>query len=332
MGNSVAAENLTNRVELKLRNFFQLDVGVTDPPRTSVKFTLLRNRSVIDSFVSINGKCSFNLDSYGNYAVITEFSEAGAAKRIESETIKFDGFGADPNEKLTKRVAILGISRLALVVEQILKLAADIEVTFFSTNSKHIGAKFGSSTVLDFNEAEFAGYEKWILMNGLSADVANRIAMEHVEYGVLSATVTGPIEQYLNLIPIGQLHALAHKYQIGKLNMGAEFIVRYIRKRFGSVLPATVDLSGARFAYGCISTVINKNAVIGKDVTIGQNVTIGGRNGLDPVIEDGVWIGAGAVVLGAKIGANSTIGANAVVTKDLAPGSVVVAPKFRELV
>lgn len=331
MSDQTVVGDLDGSMQIALRNFFQLDVKLADANISPVKFTLLRNRAVIDSCIMPKGSCSFNLESYGNYAVIAEFSNGGSTKRIESKSFKFDGFGADPNERLTKKIAILGISRLALVVEQLLKLAADVEVTFFSTNPRHIGARFGSGIVKGFGEAELAGYEKWILMNGLSSGVAKRIDASGITFGVLSANLTSPLDEYLNLIPIGQLHALAHKFHLEKLNIGADFIVRYIRKRFGSVLPPSVDLSGARFAYGCISTVINKNAVIGKGVTIGQNVTIGGRNGLDPIIEDGVWIGAGAVVLGARIGANSTIGANAVVTKDLAAGSVVVAPKFREL-
>jgi acetyltransferase-like isoleucine patch superfamily enzyme len=42
------------------------------------------------------------------------------------------------------------------------------------------------------------------------------------------------------------------------------------------------------------------------------------------VIEDDVWIGEGAVILpGVRIGKNSVVGANAVVTKDVPPFSVV---------
>lgn len=316
---------------MNLRNFFQLEVELLGSVPSTGKFTLYRNRLVIDSAASSNGKYSYNLDSYGNYHITFEFVENGSKSVIKSEPMKFDGFGADPNEKLSKRIAILGVSRLALVVEELLIASIGAEITFVSSNPKHIGSVFGSGVVRDFGQIEVSEFDEWILMNGITANVMLRLESSGVQYDTLSASMTGPIDAYLNLIPIGQIHSLAHKYQIQKLNAGADFLVRYIRKRFGSVLPATVDLSGARFAYGCISTVINKNAVIGKNVTIGQNVTIGGRNGLDPSLGDGVWIGAGAVVLGAKIGANSTIGANAVVTKDLPPGSVVVTQKYREL-
>ena len=59
---------------------------------------------------------------------------------------------------------------------------------------------------------------------------------------------------------------------------------------------------------------------------IGQGITIGGRNGIKevPVIEDNVFISAGARILGnVNIGHDSIIGTNAVVLRDIPPYSVV---------
>jgi len=61
-------------------------------------------------------------------------------------------------------------------------------------------------------------------------------------------------------------------------------------------------------------------------VIIGQGITIGGRNGIKevPVIEDNVFISAGARILGnVNIGHDSIIGTNAVVLRDIPPYSVV---------
>lgn len=73
--------------------------------------------------------------------------------------------------------------------------------------------------------------------------------------------------------------------------------------------------------------VIHHAARIGKDVVIGHQVTIGGRDlssGV-PEIGDGVYIGAGAKILGKlTIGRGATVGANAVVTKDVPAGKTVV--------
>jgi acetyltransferase-like isoleucine patch superfamily enzyme len=50
------------------------------------------------------------------------------------------------------------------------------------------------------------------------------------------------------------------------------------------------------------------------------------------VIEDGVWIGSGAIILpGVRIGARSIIGAGAVVTKDVAAGMIAVGSPARVL-
>ncbi|WP_415639292.1 serine O-acetyltransferase [Paracoccus nototheniae] len=67
---------------------------------------------------------------------------------------------------------------------------------------------------------------------------------------------------------------------------------------------------------------------IGDDVTIRQNTTFGIAR-LDalqdrPVIGDRVEIGAGAVILGAvSIGDDAIVGANSVVRRDVAPGTIV---------
>ena len=72
--------------------------------------------------------------------------------------------------------------------------------------------------------------------------------------------------------------------------------------------------------------------VIGGDARIGDRVRFYGNNTVGtakdngyPTIEDDVWIGAGARILGpVRIGARSRIGANAVVLQDVPPDSVAV--------
>jgi serine acetyltransferase len=77
-----------------------------------------------------------------------------------------------------------------------------------------------------------------------------------------------------------------------------------------------------------VGIVIGDGAVIGRNVRIYQNVTLGlTQNGVGgyPTIEDDVSIYAGAVVIGGiTVGAGSVIGANAIVSRDVPAGSVVV--------
>lgn len=72
--------------------------------------------------------------------------------------------------------------------------------------------------------------------------------------------------------------------------------------------------------------------VVGGDARVGDRVRFFGNNTVGtakengyPVIEEDVWVGAGARVLGPiRVGARSFIGANAVVVQDVPPDSVAV--------
>ena len=85
--------------------------------------------------------------------------------------------------------------------------------------------------------------------------------------------------------------------------------------------------------------VIGETAVIGDDVTIYQGATLGGTNPTNgqggkrhPTIGDGAIISLGAAILGPiTIGPRARIGANAVVTKDVAEGQVMVGIPARPM-
>ena len=89
---------------------------------------------------------------------------------------------------------------------------------------------------------------------------------------------------------------------------------------------------GRRFFIDHGFVVIGETATIGDDVTIYQCVTLGGTspdNGVGgkrhPTLSDGVIVGSGAQVLGPIIvGARARVGANAVVTRDVPEGAVMV--------
>lgn len=101
---------------------------------------------------------------------------------------------------------------------------------------------------------------------------------------------------------------------------------RFVRAVFNSDiecrLPADVHIP---YPYGL---VLHPAAVIGKKVTLMQQVTLGSSStnpNVAPVLGDGVYIGAGARVIGdVRIGDRAVIGANAVITKDVPPGVTVV--------
>lgn len=80
-----------------------------------------------------------------------------------------------------------------------------------------------------------------------------------------------------------------------------------------------------------MGVVIGETAELGNDVHLYSGVVIGGvsrkRVKRHPTIEDGVVIGAGAVLLGPiRVGKGAKIGAGAVVRHDVPPGAVVLSP------
>jgi serine O-acetyltransferase len=75
--------------------------------------------------------------------------------------------------------------------------------------------------------------------------------------------------------------------------------------------------------------VIHSETKLGKGCVVMQQVTMGTKSILNsigaPTLGDNCSVGAGAKILGAvKIGNHVTIGANAVVTKNIPDGAVVV--------
>lgn len=109
-----------------------------------------------------------------------------------------------------------------------------------------------------------------------------------------------------------------------KIPLAPDIIYKFMRVFFSCDIKYTVSIGkGVKFYHNALGVVIHKNSVIGNNVSIYQNVTLGGNgkergaNGA-PIIKDGVFIGAGAVILGpVVIGQNAKIGANAVVINDV---------------
>lgn len=104
------------------------------------------------------------------------------------------------------------------------------------------------------------------------------------------------------------------------------FMSRSAHRHGGYVGPDTVFQDIPSLPHGLHGIFISRYAVIGKDCWIYQNVTLGEVNGKAPVIGDGCFIGAGAIIVGdIRIGNNVKIGAGAVVSTDVADGCTVVS-------
>ena len=127
------------------------------------------------------------------------------------------------------------------------------------------------------------------------------------------------------------LHRVAHWLWGGQLYFPARLVNHFSRFLTAIDIHPGAKI-GERFFLDHGFSVIGETAEIGDDVTIYQSVTLGGTNptaGIGgkrhPTLCSGVVVGSGAQVLGPIIvGEGARVGANAVVTKDVAPSSTVV--------
>ena len=95
---------------------------------------------------------------------------------------------------------------------------------------------------------------------------------------------------------------------------------------YGIEIGKDVTLGAGVFFVHPLGVVIGGDSRVGDRVRFYGNNTVGtAKDNGYPVIEDDVWIGAGARILGPiRVGARSRIGANAVVLTDVPPDSVMV--------
>lgn len=100
---------------------------------------------------------------------------------------------------------------------------------------------------------------------------------------------------------------------------------------FSVQIPVQTQIGpGLRIPHG-IGLVVHGGSRIGANCVLRQAVTLGGKaSGGAPVLEDGVNVGAGAILIGdITIGTGARIGAGSVVVKDVPAGSVVAGNPAR---
>lgn len=127
------------------------------------------------------------------------------------------------------------------------------------------------------------------------------------------------------------LYRIGNWFRKRRLNMMAGLCERLMRHLCLCWIGTSAEIGGGFRIGHTIGLVIGGGAIIGKNCDVRQNTTFGGNYGKvdstgrsQPRLGDNVSVGAGAVILGpVKVGSNSIIGANAVVTKDV-PENVIV--------
>jgi serine O-acetyltransferase len=125
------------------------------------------------------------------------------------------------------------------------------------------------------------------------------------------------------------IHRITHWLWTSDLKFIARWLSQVGRWVTGVEIHPGATIGSGFFIDHGMGVVIGETAEVGTDVTIYHGVTLGGaslnKGKRHPTVGDRVVIGAGAKVLGAiEIGADSRIGANAVVVKSVPANSVVV--------
>jgi serine O-acetyltransferase len=134
-------------------------------------------------------------------------------------------------------------------------------------------------------------------------------------------------------------HRVAHRLYVARFFFLAR-LVNHVSRALTAIDIHPGARIGRNFFIDHGFVVIGETAEIGDDVTIYQCVTLGGTspdNGVagkrHPTLQDGAIVGSGAQVLGPiTVGRRARIGANAVVTKDVAEGAVMVGIPARPTV
>jgi serine O-acetyltransferase len=124
-------------------------------------------------------------------------------------------------------------------------------------------------------------------------------------------------------------HRVARWLWTHGLKLPGRWVSHLVRGLTGIEIHPGATIGPGFFIDHGMGVVIGETAEIGAEVTLYHGVTLGGtslaKGKRHPTLEDRVVVGAGAKILGAiTIGADSRIGANAVVVKSVPPNSVVV--------
>ena len=131
-------------------------------------------------------------------------------------------------------------------------------------------------------------------------------------------------------------HQIAHFFCLAKFDLIARIISQTSRFLTGIEIHPKAKIGKNLFIDHGMGVVIGETSEIGDNVTIYHMVTLGGISpSIDsnsqrevkrhPTLRDNTVVGSGAQILGpVTIGENARIGANAVVTKDVASNAIMI--------
>jgi serine O-acetyltransferase len=134
------------------------------------------------------------------------------------------------------------------------------------------------------------------------------------------------LKTYITIVGFNYLvwFRITQKYN----NIFTRFLLKRKMIKFGIEIHPNTKIGYGFYIGHFGGIIINEKTIIGNNCNISQGVTIGqinrGEKKGTPTIEDEVYIAPGAKIIGKiNIGRNSSIGANAVVVKDVSANTTV---------
>ena len=178
---------------------------------------------------------------------------------------------------------------------------------------------------------------KTMMFKGILADIDSVIARDPAARSRLEVLLCYPGFHAV------LMHRLAHGLWTRNLRLLGRIVAHLNRWLTGIEIHPGANIGRRLFIDHGMGVVIGETSLIGDDVTLYHGVTLGGiapsinapaqvDRKRHPTLADGVIVGAGAQVLGPiTVGRGARVGANAVVVKDVEPGSIVTGIPARPL-
>lgn len=140
-----------------------------------------------------------------------------------------------------------------------------------------------------------------------------------------------PYQQFARFAgSLPEFRTLVH-YRSRRAPLPLRLVLKFIYPGLSSLFINTPNIGPGLFIQHGVATIISAES-IGANCWINQEVSIGWNPKGTPVVGDNVRLAAGAKIFGPiKIGDGATIGINAIVVKDVPPGTVMVSPLAKPL-
>jgi serine O-acetyltransferase len=162
----------------------------------------------------------------------------------------------------------------------------------------------------------------------LIADLRAKQAL-YSQYGQRCSMLKAIMADGTLAVVLYRLQLALSRYGLGPLALLPHWLNKFLN---GCVIGVRADFGPGLVLIHPVGVVINSSTRAGRNVWIESGVVIGDNRGRSPVLGDDIFVGSGAKIIGGiALGSGCRVGANAVVTHDVATGATVVGIPARPI-